>query len=133
MQPSQKPSLRVIRAAIATSLRDGDPSLQHTACQLGVSVRSMQRRLSDMGTSYRELVDAVRIKTACHLLAESDERICDIAARLGFADASSFSRTFMRLMKIQPRLYRRQQKIGTLHQSLRGRPAGKRFSLSRPE
>jgi AraC-like DNA-binding protein len=57
-----------------------------------------------MGTSYSELIAEVRIKTACHLLAESNERIGDIAAHSGFANASSFSRTFMRRMKIQPRV-----------------------------
>jgi AraC-like DNA-binding protein len=64
-----------------------------------------------MGTSYSELVAEVRLDTACHLLAESDERIADIAARLGFAGASSFNRTFMRLVKVQPGAYRRQQSV----------------------
>ena len=73
-----------------------------------------------MGTSYSELVAEVRIDTACHLLAESDERIVDIAALLGFAGASSFSRTFVRLMKIQPAVsgYRSRASIG----SIRGSP-----------
>jgi AraC-like DNA-binding protein len=44
-----------------------------------------------------------------NLLVESDYRIVDIAKRLGFADASSFNRTFQRLMKIQPGAYRKQQ------------------------
>jgi transcriptional regulator GlxA family with amidase domain len=62
-----------------------------------------------MGTSYSELVAEVRLDTACELLVQSDERICDIAVRLGFSSASSFNRTFTRLMKIQPGAYRRLQ------------------------
>jgi transcriptional regulator GlxA family with amidase domain len=62
-----------------------------------------------MGTSYSALVAEVRLDTACHLLVESDERIADIAVRLGFSNASSFSRTFGRLMEIPPGAYRRQQ------------------------
>jgi AraC-like DNA-binding protein len=103
------PSRYAVRAAIAASLRQGGPTLPRAARQLGISTRSLQRRIADMGTSYSELVAEVRIDTACHLLAESDERVADIAARLGFAGASSFSRAFMRLMKIQPVVYRRQE------------------------
>jgi AraC-like DNA-binding protein len=55
------------------------------------------------------LIAEARLDTACHLLAESDERIAGIAARLGFSSPSSFNRTFMRLMKTQPGAYRRLQ------------------------
>lgn len=65
-----------------------------------------------MGTSYSEMVAEVRLDAACHLLAESNTRISDIALRLGYAGPSSFSRTFMRLMKIQPVTYRQQQRNG---------------------
>jgi AraC-like DNA-binding protein len=109
MKRTRSPSRFSVRAAIAASLRRGDTTLQRTAGQLGVSPRSLQRRLAEMGTSFSELIAEVRLDTACHLLVESDERIAKIAARLGFAGASSFNRSFMRLMKIQPGAYRRQQ------------------------
>jgi len=107
------PSRYAIRAAIAASLRQGGATLPRAARQLGISARSLQRRIADMGTSYSELVAEVRIDAACHLLAQSDARIADIAARLGFAGASSFSRAFVRLIKIQPAAYRRQQSAPT--------------------
>jgi AraC-like DNA-binding protein len=107
------PSRYAVRATIAASLRQGGATLPRAALQLGISTRSLQRRIADMGTSYSELVAEVRIDAACHLLAESDQRVAEIAARLGFAGASSFSRTFMRLMKIQPAAYRRQQSTQT--------------------
>jgi AraC-like DNA-binding protein len=101
------PSRYSVRAAIAASLCDGNASLQRTARQLGVSSRSLQRHLAETGTSYSEMVTEVRLDMACHLLAESNERMSDIALRLGYAGPSSFSRAFMRLMKIQPVIYRR--------------------------
>lgn len=113
MKRVRTPSRYAVRAAIAASLRQGGATLPRAARQLGISVRSLQRRIADMGTSYSELVAEVRLDTACHLLAESDEPIAGIAARLGFAGASSFCRTFVRLMKIQPLLYRRQQSART--------------------
>jgi AraC-like DNA-binding protein len=51
----------------------------------------------------------VRLNVACHLLADSSKRLSEIAKFLGYANASSFSRTFARLMKVQPVVYRRQQ------------------------
>jgi len=112
MKPVPLPSRYAVRSAIAGSLRHGDASIQSTALRLGVSVRSLQRHLAEMDTSYSEIVAEVRLDTACHLLVESNERIADIALRLGYAGPSSFSRIFMRLMKIQPVIYRRQQRKG---------------------
>jgi AraC-like DNA-binding protein len=109
MKPVPIPSHYSVRATIAALLHHGDASLQHTAYRLGGSPRSLQRHLTQMGTSYSELVAEVRLDTACHLLAESDQSISSIAFRLGYSGASSFSRTFRRLMKIQPVVYRRQQ------------------------
>lgn len=111
MKSVRLPTQYAVRAAIAASLRDGHASLEGTARQLGVSPRSLQRHLAEMGTSYSEVVAEVRLDTACHLLLESNERISDIALRLGYAGPSSFSRIFMRLMKVQPGTYRRQQAI----------------------
>jgi AraC-like DNA-binding protein len=64
-----------------------------------------------MGTSYSDMVAEVRLDTACHLLLASNERISEIALRLGYAGTSSFSRVFMRLTKIQPVIYRRQRAV----------------------
>lgn len=119
------PSHRAVRSAIAALLRYGGTGLPHTARKLGVSRRSLQRHLAEMGTSYSQLFEEVRADKACHLLAESDTRICDIAARLGFADAGSFSRTFLRVMKTQPRAYRRQQAIRSKFQRRRRTQAGR--------
>ncbi|WP_131867225.1 MULTISPECIES: helix-turn-helix transcriptional regulator [unclassified Bradyrhizobium] len=131
MKRVSTPSRYAVRAAIAASLRQDRAVLPQTAHRLGISARSLQRRLAEMGTTYAELVAEVRLDTACHLLAESDENIADIAARLGFAGASSFSRNFARLMKIQPIAYRRQQSNrtnGSKCGPFARKPAGKRFS-----
>jgi AraC-like DNA-binding protein len=96
---------------IATLLRDGDVSLRSTAQRLGISPRSLQRQLTAIGTSYSNLVAEVRLDAACHLLAEGELSIADIAYRLGYSGPSSFSRIFMRVMKIQPSVYRRQTMV----------------------
>lgn len=102
------PSLQLIRATIAALLPSGDLSLQRTAFRLGVNSRSLQRHLFGMGTSYSEQVMDVRLKRACQLLEKTNMRVSEIAAELGFAHASGFSRAFMRRLKVQPRIYRKQ-------------------------
>jgi AraC-like DNA-binding protein len=108
MKPIRFPSRHKVRTAIAMSLRHGDASLRTTASRLQISPRSLQRHLADIGTSYSAMVAGVRLNLACRLLVDSDERISTIASRLGYAAPSGFSRAFMRLMKICPIVYRRQ-------------------------
>ncbi|WP_454622238.1 helix-turn-helix domain-containing protein [Bradyrhizobium cenepequi] len=103
------PSSREVRAAIVASLQHGDATLDSTARALKVSSRTLQRHLGRMGTSHSKMLAEVRLNVACHLLADSSKRLSEIAKFLGYANASSFSRTFARLMKVQPVVYRRQQ------------------------
>jgi AraC-like DNA-binding protein len=109
-----------------------------------MSPRSLQRHLAAMGTSYSDMVAEVRLDTACHLLLESNERISEIALRLGYAGTSSFSRVFMRLIRIQPVIYRRQRAVegndksrlgkephaGDQHKPSRSARSGKMYSSS---
>jgi AraC-like DNA-binding protein len=133
MKPIQIPSRYSVRAAIAASLCHGDAALQHTALQLGLSPRSLQRHLAGMGTSYSVMVAEVRLDTACYLLLESSERISEIALRLGYSGTSGFSRVFMRLTKVQPVIYRRQRAVQRNDKSRLGKEphAGKPPRLAR--
>jgi AraC-like DNA-binding protein len=54
----------------------------------------------------------VRLNIACRLLVDSSKPLSDIAKFLGYSNASSFSRIFVRLMKVQPVVYRQQQLVG---------------------
>ena len=109
MKLGHVPSQHAVREAVAASLQSG-ASLQHIASRLGFSVRSLQRHLAASGTSHSEIVAEVRLAAACRLLAETDEKISRIALLLGYTGPTSFSRSFRRLMKIQPANYRRQQR-----------------------
>jgi AraC-like DNA-binding protein len=103
------PSPEAIRAAIDASVRQGDVTIGRTASELRISVRTLQRHLGRIGTSHSEMLADVRLDLACQLLADSGKRLSDIAKFLGYSNASSFSRAFVRLMKVQPVVYRRQQ------------------------
>lgn len=99
-----------VRLAIAELSRTRRPTIDKVAEVLGVSVRSLQRRLNEDGHTFSELVEAVRFDRACRLLKGPRMRVTDVAAALGYADHSSFSRAFMRWSGMPPRAYRHHQR-----------------------
>jgi AraC-like DNA-binding protein len=109
MRAIRLPSAHTVRATIAISLRHGDATVDRTAGALKISARTLQRHLGRMGTSHSEMLAEVRLEMACRLLVYSTKRLSEIASFVGYSSASSFSRTFVRMMNIQPVVYRRQQ------------------------
>src|SRR6185437_4295527 len=81
-----------VRMAIARGMCATRPSVDKIARRLGTSPRTLQRRLADEGTSYQELLDDVRRKTALRLLANTDLDPVDVAFLLGFEEPNSFAR-----------------------------------------
>jgi AraC-like DNA-binding protein len=76
------------------------------ATALGMSVRSLQRRLGEHGVSYLSLVQRVRTELGQAYLIEDRYSVTEIAFRLGFDDASAFSRAFRRWTGLSPTEYR---------------------------
>jgi AraC-like DNA-binding protein len=66
------------------------------ARELNMSPRTLFRRLSEEGISYQQILDEMRKEMAEWYLRKTREPIESIADRLGYADASNFSRTFRR-------------------------------------
>ncbi|TVP91380.1 MAG: AraC family transcriptional regulator [Pseudomonadaceae bacterium] len=77
--------------------------------QLGVSERSLHRRLAAEGQSYRALDERVRRRLAERLLLDSRLRLDSIAHQLGYAEAASFSRAFKRWTGLAPAQWRQIQ------------------------
>ncbi len=61
----------------------------------------------DTGMSIREFLQRIRVEEACRLLKETDERITDIAIRVGYSNVKHFTGVFHRYKGICPRDYRR--------------------------
>jgi AraC-like DNA-binding protein len=70
-------------------------------------VRTLQRRLRERGQSFSELVDAIRHRQACRLLAKRETHVADVARALGYADPSSFTRAFRRWTGRAPKDYQK--------------------------
>ena len=97
-----------LQQLIKSYLHDDSLSINTLAEISGMSLRSLQRRLSESGTSYSELLEQVRIQKSMELLGSSDAKIIDVAYAMGYRDPSHFSRAFRRLTGNSPRLYRQQ-------------------------
>jgi AraC-like DNA-binding protein len=74
-----------------------------------VSTRTLRRRLSEEGSSYREIVDEVRADLARHHLAREKRDIDDVAFLLGFSDQSAFTKAFRRWTGRTPADYARRR------------------------
>jgi AraC-like DNA-binding protein len=64
------------------------------AQELGMTLRTLQRRLDDEGTSVRALIRRHRAELAVGLLERPDTRAANVALALGYADGAAFSRAF---------------------------------------
>jgi len=95
-----------LRALIRPYLAQGHPHLSLVAEIVGMSERTLQRRLAQSGSTYSEIVQEARFSIASDLLADSDLNIADIAFAAGYENAPHFSRAFKRLTGMTPRDYR---------------------------
>ena len=94
------------RAVIIRHLQDGEPRRPKIAAVLGMSERTLQRRLTAEGTSFQLLLDDTRRELARHYLGQKTVSLADIAYLLGFSDQSSFFRASRRWFGSSPRDYR---------------------------
>lgn len=74
---------------------------------LGVSTRTLQRRLGERGTRFAALLDDARRERALAELERPDASIAEVAFVVGFADLSAFARAFRRWTGTSPARHRR--------------------------
>ena len=78
---------------------------------VGVSARTLQRRLAKEGLGFTQLVDKTRFKNSIPLLKDKNNKLIDVAYDLGYSDPAHFSRAFKRWAGISPREFRRQHAL----------------------
>ncbi|KQT46716.1 AraC family transcriptional regulator [Methylobacterium sp. Leaf456] len=91
---------------IELGLDEARPSIDGIAGRLGLSRRTLQRRLEAEGTGYAEIQRRVLIRRARALLAVDRLPIGRIGLELGYADAAHFSRAFLEWTGLTPRQWR---------------------------
>lgn len=85
---------------------DRTPDMRRAARELGLSVRSLRRRLAEEGVCYRELAQNILEERSRQLLRDPEVSVQQAAHELGFADASAFHRAFKRWIGVTPSEFR---------------------------
>jgi len=83
-----------VRACLNEMLASGQTSIEEVAARLSISSRTLQRRLSDEGTSFQQILSELRQEMAHHYLLKSDYSSQQIAFLLGYEETRSFFRAF---------------------------------------
>ncbi|MEL6589778.1 MAG: helix-turn-helix transcriptional regulator [Bacteroidota bacterium] len=83
-----------VKDLVITQLRKRKLGIEVVADDLSMSVRSLQMKLKEEGTSYQKLLNRIREQLAIAFLQEKKYSKSEIADLLGFSEISVFSRTF---------------------------------------
>ena len=100
--PDSNDLIARVRRLVDGSLDRGEPSLGQIAHHLGLSERTLRRRLKTDGSGFRELVDDTRRERALALLERSTLNVSELAHRCGFSDGAAFARAFKRWTGVSP-------------------------------
>jgi AraC-like DNA-binding protein len=99
-----------VRDLMRTIVFHDDSSAARVANRLGMSLRSLNRRLKDRGTSLQRIRDEVCADAACEMLASTEKPASEVALILGYSDPSAFTRAFRRWRGVAPVQWRAQQR-----------------------
>ncbi|MCK5480039.1 MAG: AraC family transcriptional regulator [Gammaproteobacteria bacterium] len=81
---------------ISVTLGESGPDIKYVARMLGMSHRTLQRRLTTQNLVFNDMVDSIRKAIAIDYVQHSDYSLTDIALMVGYCELSSFSRAFKR-------------------------------------
>lgn len=96
-----------VRTQLQRRVTDGEPPMAEVARTLGVSLRTLRRRLDEERVSYRSLVDTVRRELASERLLDERVSVTEVALELGYSDSTAFARAHRRWHGASPKTTRR--------------------------
>ncbi|WXL26134.1 AraC family transcriptional regulator [Ectopseudomonas mendocina] len=112
--PSESLQARVV-ALLGEQLARGEPDRSQLAQALHLTERTLQRRLAEEGSSYKQLLNDTRQQLAERYLSSGDLPAAEIALLLGYSEPSVFFRAFRQWTGLTPGEYRTRQKAQTSH------------------
>ena len=98
---------RVVRL-IRPTLMSGEATLEEVAEGLAMHPRTLNRRLSEEGVSFRQLTNDTRFEISRQMLQSTRVSVTEIGLALGYADASAFTHAFRRSAGMTPTEWRKQ-------------------------
>ncbi|NSX85757.1 AraC family transcriptional regulator [Agrobacterium tumefaciens] len=95
-----------VKILIKRRIASGKPEISEVARELGMSERTLQRRITEQGSNYRALIEQARQELGRDLLSDKRNGIEEIAFLLGFQDTGSFYRAFRTWEGVTPAQWR---------------------------
>ena len=95
-----------VRRVLHSLLLEGRSSRGEVADALGIHIRTLNRRMRERGWTLKRLIEDERYAIACKLLEETEQPVTQVAAALGYGDATAFARAFRRWSGTSPTAWR---------------------------
>jgi len=96
-----------IKEIIAENLPSGNVTVEQVAGTLGMNTRTLQRALKEKGTTFLNLLNDTRMDLAKQFIQDKQMDLTEVAFLLGFAELSTFSRSFKRWTGKSPLQFRK--------------------------
>jgi AraC-like DNA-binding protein len=123
LQTKASPLKIRVENAIATLLPHRQMRIDVVAAKLGMSAKTLARRLASEGSSFADILSTVRSALAHRYLADHGLQISEIAWLLGYSEIGAFTRAFQRWTGTNPRAARAKQQRSGKHAVNRARLA----------
>lgn len=101
-RPRSDDLIEKLRHALREALKQGEPNVERLAKRLSLSGRTLQRRLTQLKTSFQEVLDHVRFDLARQYLRDARLDLTQIAYLLGYSELRAFDRAFRRWANKSP-------------------------------
>jgi AraC-like DNA-binding protein len=101
-----------VRAAVIRNLANDGVRLASIAAELGLSPRTLQRKLADSGATFQQVLDAARHALAQDYLRQRGLSLADIAFLLGYQEQSAFTHAFRVWSGMNPGAWRERALAG---------------------
>ncbi len=96
-----------VELLIQNALPSGIPSITELGAHMGMSNRTLTRRLSENGVTFRDLIQKTQERLSRELLKGSNRSVAEIAFQTGFSEQSAFNRAFKRWTGLSPIEFRK--------------------------
>lgn len=107
-----RPTLEELVRRSVVQTRGLAPTLAQVASKLGLSDRTLSRKLRDRGLKFEALRRELQYEHACERLSDATLSVAEVAQHVGFDNASSFTRAFVRWSGATPTAFRKERRGG---------------------
>jgi len=107
---TDRPIKELVQMQISQSFSGGAPRMRDVAQSLGMSERTLHRRLAKLGLTFQTLVEKSRRQMAEGLLQQTQYSLAEVAFLTGFSEQSAFTRAFKRWVGCTPASFRQERR-----------------------